>query len=72
MIAEPIVWVVLTGMPKCAVTASVLAAAVSAANPWYVSRCVTPMPSVLIMRQPPASVLIPIVVAASAITQVGT
>ncbi len=60
MIAEPIAWVVETGMPSRAATVITVAAPVSAANPCTGSRWVIRMPDVRTTRQPPTIVPRPI------------
>src|SRR5208337_574402 len=70
--APVMVWVVLTGMPKCAVPSSVSAPAVSAANPPKGVSLVMRWPIVLMIRQPPAIVPPPIARWQQMITQYGT
>src|SRR5205809_7722183 len=59
-IAPVIVWVVLTGMPKCDATNSVMAPLVSAQKPPNGRSLVRRWPIVLTMRQPPDMVPSPI------------
>ena len=56
MIEPEIVWVVLTGIPKCAVAASTAAAAVSAEKPWNGWSLVILDAIVLTIRHPPKKV----------------
>jgi len=72
MTDDVIVWVVLTGSPKCAVAKSTVAAPVSAANPCTGSSFVIPIPNVRTILHPPRAVPSPIATAQVTITQVGT
>ena len=72
MIALEITWVVETGMPRCAVASSTVAAVVSAAKPWIGSSSTTLRPIVRMIRQPPTAVPSEIALAAMTITQIGT
>ena len=65
MIADEITWVVETGIPKCDAPKMIVAAVVSAANPWTGSSFTTLWPIVLMIRQPPAAVPSEIALAAS-------
>jgi hypothetical protein len=64
--------VVDTGNPKCEAVKITPAVAVSAANPCTGLRSIIFVPSVLIIRTPPAAVPSPIAAALAKITQVGT
>ena len=72
MIALEMTCVVETGIPKWAVVNRIVAAVVSAANPWTGSRSATRWPIVRMMRHPPIAVPSDSAVAASTMTQVGT
>ena len=67
-----IVCVVLTGIPPRAVPMSISAPDVSAQKPPTGFSRVMPMPIVLTIRQPPASVPSPIAACADSTTQKGT
>src|SRR5690606_3890580 len=56
MIAVEMLWVVETGMPKCAARVSTVAELVSAAKPWIGCSLTILWPRVLMMRQPPEAV----------------
>src|SRR5690606_26654291 len=56
MIAVEMLWVVDTGMPKCAARVSTVAELVSAAKPWIGCSLTILWPRVLMMRQPPEAV----------------
>ena len=56
MIAVEIVCVVLNGTPIRVASSIVLAAAISAANPWWVCSRLIFIPIVFMMRQPPVKV----------------
>src|SRR3546814_748723 len=56
MIAVEMLWVVDTGMPKCAAVTRIVAEADSAAKPSIGCSLTILWPSVLMIRQPPAAV----------------
>src|SRR5690606_15578191 len=56
MIAVEMLWVVDTGMPKCAARVSTVAELVSAAKPWIGCSLTILWPRVLMIRQPPEAV----------------
>src|SRR5687768_10152193 len=56
MIAEEMLWVVDTGMPRLEASRITEAALVSAAKPWMGCNLTSLWPSVLMIRQPPAAV----------------
>src|SRR5690606_37545044 len=56
MIAEEMLWVVETGMPRCEAAMITEAALVSAAKPWIGCSLTSLWPRVLTIRQPPAAV----------------
>src|SRR3972149_142062 len=72
IIAVFMVWVVLRGIPKREASSILAAAAVSAENPWYGSSFTIFIPIVLIIRQPPTEVPMPIVREQIRITSKGT
>ena len=72
MIALEMTCVVETGIPKCAVASSTVAAVVSAAKPWIGSSSTTRRPIVRMIRQPPTAVPREMALAAITITQTGT
>ena len=72
MIADEMTCVVDTGIPKLDAPRMIVAAVVSAANPWTGSSFTTFWPIVLMIRQPPAAVPSDIAVAARRITHSGT
>src|SRR5258707_11722114 len=71
MIALEITWVVDTGIPKWDAVRMIVAAVVSAANPWTGSSLTTFWPIVRMIRQPPAAVPSDIAVAARTMTHRG-
>src|ERR1043165_3354667 len=71
MIAPVIVCVVDTGILRKVAVNSVIAPAISAQNPPTGLRCVSPMPMVLTIRQPPTAVPIAIALYDAITTQVG-
>src|SRR5690606_23407841 len=56
MIADEMLWVVETGMPRCEAARITEAALVSAAKPWIGCSLTSLWPRVLMIRQPPAAV----------------
>src|SRR5690606_7634447 len=56
MIADEMLWVVETGMPRCDAARITEAALVSAAKPWIGCSLTSLWPRVLMIRQPPAAV----------------
>src|SRR5262245_51134072 len=72
MIAPLTTWVVETGSPRCEAVRMVIAAEVSAANPWIGFRSMIFVPIVLMIRTPPAIVPAPIADAQATMTQIGT
>src|SRR5207253_2151446 len=70
--APVIVWVVLTGIPKCEAMNSVMAPLVSAQKPPNGVSLVRRWPMVLTIRQPPVTVPNPIAAPHATTTQAGT